>query len=679
MYFEKQARSQEMDDIIAMINARKERDNIGVRNGKWTTQENKSGDWNLCWHFNSKSGCRKGANCKWIHSAQEKPQYFGATGLEFGYGGFGQQPGMGMQWLPHYGPMGALGLNFAPKPAESALNIAAKSFSPSVWSKEFAPTKDTFYPGLTMKGKNVHAKEFSPVGKGILSQFGEGVPLSGSEKGDNVEAEEFFPGDGKSSYSLDSINSGKSQVEQDQHESQTVNRAPKKSTEESQEPTSDIVIPNLLKNTGENNPQNTTDKADGESVALNNICESKSQTDEANGASTMNSICEKKSENITDGTNEANVAAPELSKTRSPGFRLHKSYGNWADAFSPLTTPVFQKLPMPRIKMLSPSIMSGGRNKTETPNLKDKSAQAIEISSPKWSKSNETLKQIRKQMKNSSIAQVRAAAELKPVSNEWLPHLNDIPEQFSPWMERSSGRNGVNISNPTPSTVLRNTRLRMMDPFIKKHILKLAKSHSKSQNLESGKKATIHKSFDVRDIDSSQDSGLITKNSTIGKTSVVDIVAHPSGDTDGLIANQESIPFPSERHNKTTGELDRKNSKTPLQVKENLVQSSDSTSTQVKALPATTSTPASSSVFSPPIPAPAVVPQQGSHRRSYGSRGKGKMGNKYRMNSKQFGRGRGTKDGQERSNENQIQSKVSRFPKRGEDSNGGKSIRGRRQ
>jgi len=598
MYFEKQARSQEMDDIIAMINARKERDNIGVRNGKWTTQENKSGDWNLCWHFNSKSGCRKGANCKWIHNAQEKPQYFGATGLEYGYGGFGQQPGMGMQWLPHYGPMGALGLNFAPKPAESALNIATKSFSPNVWAKEFAPTNDTFYSGLTMKGKNVHAKEFSPVGKGILSQFGKGVSLSGSEKGDNVEAEEYFPGDDKGRYSLVSINSGKSQVEKDQHESQTVFRAPKKSTIETQEPTSDIVIPNLLKNIGENNPQNTTDEADGASAALNTICENKSQniSDETNGASTM--ICEKKSENITDGANEANVAAPELSKTRSPSFRLHKSYSNWADAFSPLTTPVFQKLPMPRLKMLSPSIM--GRY------------------------------------------------------------------------------------NPTPSSVLRNPGLRMMDHFIKNNILKLAKSHSgkshsKSQNLKLCKKATIQKSSDVSDNDSSKDSGFIIKNSTIGKTSMVDIVAHPTGDTDGVIANQESILFPSERHNKTTtGGLDGKNSKTALQVKENLVQSSDSTSTQVQALPAKTSTPASS-VFSPPIPAPAVVPQQGSYRR-YGGRGKGKMGNKYRMNSK-FGRAPGTKDGQERSNENQIQSKVSssRFPKRGEDSNIGKSIRGRRQ
>jgi len=658
-----------MDNIIEMINARKASKNEGLGKGMWKRQEKGSKDWNLCWDFNSKSGCRKGARCKWMHNALHKPQYISATGPGFGYGGFGQQPWMGMQYLPHYGPMGALGLNFAPKPSEPALNISAKSFSPNVWAKEFAPTNDTLYQGSTIKGKNVHAKEFSPVGKGILSLYGKGVPLSGSEKGDSVKAEEFYPR-GEGTYSLASTNSGKSRGEKGPDESQTVNRAPEKFTKESQESTSDIVIPSTLKSINENNSQNRTDEVNGASAAVNSICENKSQkmTDGANGTSTKDSVSEKNSQNISDGANEANHAAPELNRTRSPAVRHLKSYGHWDDAFSPLTTPVFEKLPMPQLQNLSPSIMSDGRYKAETPNLKNNPTKMMGVSSPKWSR--EALKQLRQKMKNNTILKGKSAAKLQPISHEWLPDLNDIPEQFSPWIGQHLGRNGV---SPSPSTVLRNPSLMMMDVFLNKNVLKFSKGPAKSENLESAKTATVQ-NFDV---DSAQDVGLITKNSTIEKTSMVDIVSRTHGITGGVIANQES---PSERHNKTTtGGLDGKKSKTALQVSENLLQSSEWASPQMEVLHGIKP----EGVFSTPIPEPAVVPTQGSYRRSHGGRGKGKMGGRYRMNSKQSGRGRGTKngfqDGQERSDENHIQSKVSRFPKRGEHSTRGKSNRGRRQ
>jgi len=284
------------------------------------------------------------------------------------------------------------------------------------------------------------------------------------------------------------------------------------------------------------------------------------------------------------------------------------------------------------------------------------------------------LKQLRQKMKNSTILKGKSAAKLQPISHEWHPYLKDIPEQLSPWIRQSFGRDRLSAA---PSSVLRNPSLMMMDVSLHKNVLTFSKGPAKSENLESGETATVQ-NFDV---DSSQDVGLITKNSTIEKTSMVDIASHTPGITGGVIANQES---PSERHNKTTtGGQDGKKSKTAVQVSQNLRQSSDRASTQVEALPGKTSKP-ESSVSSTPIPEPAVVPTQGNYRRSHGGRGRGKMGGRYRMNSKQSGKGRGTKngfqDGQERSDENHIQSKASRFPKRGEHSNTrGKSNRGRRQ
>ena len=195
----------------------------------------------------------------------------------------------------------------------------------------------------------------------------------------------------------------------------------------------------------------------------------------------------------------------------------------------------------------------------------------------------------------------------------------------------------------------------MMDDY-----LTVAKSQPKSKKLKSGKTGT--------------------NKIVIEKASKVDIVSQDPDYTGSVIDNTESIPFPSERHTKTTtGGLEWKNSKMALEVKENLLHSSDRASNQVEASPEKTSTPASSGVFSPPIIAPAVVPPHGNYRRSYGGRGRGKNGGKNRMRSKQSDRDRGSKDGHEKSNENQIQSKVKRFSRTGEHSLGGKSSRARRQ
>lgn len=665
IHIEKGAGSPVMDDIAAKLYARMERKNVGTAKGMWKRKERKSKDWNLCWDFQSKHGCRKGAQCKWLHNAllnshnvhpwkksHWKRQYYGATGPAFGYGGLGQQPGMGTHWLPHYGPMTAVGLNFAPKPSDSPLNIVAKIFSPNVEAKEFSPTptKDTRSPGSTMNGKNVHAKEFSPISKG--------VPASCSKKGKNVVAEEFSPG-GKSSYSLGALNSGKNQGEKCQNESQTVNRAPKNFTHDSQAPTSAIAKPCTLDSICENNPQNINDGV------------------------ILDSICQNNPQNINDGANEANHGTPRSRTPKTPSFRILKSYSHWADACSPLHTPVFKKLPMPQITTLSPSIMADGDDKTETPRIKN---------SPKWSKSQETLKQLRQQLKNSSIAKGRGAAELKPVSH--VPEsfrfpryhagqtdLDDIPEHFSPKIRQYFARTGGNISNSVPSTEAKNPSLLMMNDPVDNNLLPVAKGHSKSQNLEADKTGSIQNSFDVRNVESSQDCGPITKNSTKEKTAMVDSVLNAPGYTGGVVADQESISFPSARHtNTSTGGLEGKNSKTTSQVKENLLQSSDKASTQVEALLEKTPTSASSVVFSPPLQAPAVLPPQGNKRRSYGGRARGKSGGKYRMNSNQSGRGRGTKDGQGSYDENQIQSKLPRFPKRGENSSTrGKSSRGRRQ
>jgi len=130
--------------------------------------------WNFCWDFLSPGGCRKGANCNWIHQSKAnlavpipppyKPpwggagrgtyQYSGARQMQHNVGqmqcGVGQWPYDKVMRIPQFAPMLQIpssrtsvpNLNVF-QPREQALahstSARAKGFIPRVTAKEFSP------------------------------------------------------------------------------------------------------------------------------------------------------------------------------------------------------------------------------------------------------------------------------------------------------------------------------------------------------------------------------------------------------------------------------------------------------------------------------------------------------------------------------------------------------------
>jgi len=297
-------------------------------------------------------------------------------------------------------------------------------------------------------------------------------------------------------------------------------------------------------------------------------------------------------------------------------------------------------------------------------NIKNDKAKMLES----WRICRERYIQLQQQMTNS--AKGTGTADSKP----GFP----VPETFHHWSPSQTNRYNIkkllfrqkllgqtdeNISNPAARNEGKNFGGSMEEGPADSILFRSAKARLKVQTLESNKTGSPQNCFDVRNMESPRDFGPITKNSTKDSRSLLSLF-HSTGYAGGLIPDQAPSPVPL---TKTDGGTEGKNSKRTSQVSENSHQSSDQAGAEVDAVPMKKLSLSSSRVFSPPLEAPEILPQQGNGQWSYGTRGRGRGGREYssRMNSYQ-GRGRVTKVDQDSRGVPQSQDNLSRFPKRGE-------------
>jgi len=677
---EKREGSPAVDDIAAKLNACIEKKNKETVRGGDNQTDRKSKEWNLCWDFQSKSGCRKGAKCKWIHNAitnshpvshekksQWKPNYRGSAGRGHGFGGLGQQSGMGAQWLPPYASMPAEGLKFSPNASKSALDMVAKRFSPNVAAEEFSPRKKALSPGSTTYRKNLKVEEFSQTGVKDVFAWA-------SKNGKNVQAEEFSPGM-KGGYSLGPVKYARGRSEKGVNESHSGNRGIKKS---------------MMKNS-QDIYQEKQMRARSQHSSDSKIPRSQVQKVRRANPSRTNEVAQFNLPHLTEGTilgtHELNGPHPSFRASRS----APKSYSHWADVCSPIGTPLFKKLPMPRLKNdkaalkaqgFAQLINSGGVNMGRTSKFKGDPQQMIGMGSPNWNKCFESLKQMHQQMKNSNTT-VRAGKgpePLMPFPKSFTQHSPRHPDvnianAFHLHAGKSRGHSNVNMSNNSlQHNIVKNNSSSMNGDIRATNMMRAAEALLKSQSARSAESG-FQNCFDMRNMESPKDFGPITKNNTKEGTSVSQNAFYTPGYSGGLIQDRDLIPTPKPnslgRSAKTLAENsgaleDAKNSKMAALATKNTPPATVKTGTQVATLPIKTPSLSSSRVFSPPLEVPEILPQE-NPRRTYGSRGRGKSARGYpiRMNSWP-GRGRGAKADLESYGESQIQNKLSRFPTRGE-------------
>jgi len=139
---EKREWSPAVDEIMSKINAGIQR--TKVENAREQRNKSKGKDWDICWDFQSKTGCRKGAHCKWKHvlspvSAVPFVPQVSYSNKESGYfqGSIRHHQKVDTHYVNPYAPIVPEGL--ATQSTNGDLDAVARNFKPNVEAKEFWP------------------------------------------------------------------------------------------------------------------------------------------------------------------------------------------------------------------------------------------------------------------------------------------------------------------------------------------------------------------------------------------------------------------------------------------------------------------------------------------------------------------------------------------------------------
>jgi len=428
---EKREWSPGVDEIMSKISAGIQRTKMKNSREQWN--KSKSKDWDKCWDFQSKAGCRKGERCKWKHVlspsstvpfAPQVPHI--NEGRGYFQGNLGQHRKVDTHYVNPYAPMVPPGL--ATLSANFDHDVVAPNFKPNVEAKEFLPKGKTnfdyglskYYRDLTnVSSQKIKENQMLTEDNQVQVAQGEGYCV---QKDTTVST---FQDD-------------------------TVDMKTRSSNPVGSDSTAEILlaqnIPKFAKNDSKEITRTIT--TGGKIVGSKN-------NENGNSAKARGRIEKVKGTPSKSPRQPLNFVVKKNSKRAS-----RKSLSHWADAMSPLKTPHFQNLPMPPLESVTP-LLSGMRGA-----FSPKQKHIMESDPPP--------PLLAKMIKRSeSFARLRKKLGMKGLGEMGPKRMSSFPKVLAGADGRSSPISRQTDKNLAMYDTEHNRRLLMDRAFIKSQYMRL--------------------------------------------------------------------------------------------------------------------------------------------------------------------------------------------------------------
>lgn len=409
---------------------------------KWS--ERKTKPWNTCWDFQSKSGCRKGVYCKWIHNSTTTPPFSRESSARWGgeYGGaderyrYGWRHEKDAQYAPQFPPEEESEI-FYPEPTIFDFDPDTQRFVPKADARELSP-------GAQNGGKDLYFLSSKKYSKTTIER----VELK-SRKSDPQMTKLTL----KSQVSSISV-SPELQMAKLCKEAQSVIEVERTIKQDIPET---IVENGVNQHSIESTGQKTPVCEESSLIILNDSNEATSLMTPSSGSeSTILKTPESMA--ICNRTRDVNVHKSSMFMSPKPKSPSYLSLGDWYDACesSPIKTPIFKKLPMPPLKTDSqnaqftpPKKESAKVTNSAKETLECKGKDELHSWERNWTKCSESLARMRSCIKRNSSPSEKSEAALKATRSFPKSFVNtskQIPCHRGIDHHDMSLKNGVRVS-----------------------------------------------------------------------------------------------------------------------------------------------------------------------------------------------------------------------------------------